>query len=109
MGYVHERHPGLCEAAYQLTAAVHEEKNPKVDADAPTPFSFNMDEMSDDDDDEDMETGEVSRQRPGGRGSFGESAPITADQLASAIASAQNAGYANTIFTRNGWNDRIYK
>ena len=38
-----------------------------------------------------METGEVSRQRPGGRGSFGESAPITADQLASAIASAQNA------------------
>jgi len=89
--YVHERHPGLCEAAYQLAAAVHEEKNPKVDADAPTPFSFNMDEMSDDDDDEDMETGEVSRQRPGGRGSFGESAPITADQLASAIASAQNA------------------
>ena len=42
---------GLCEAAYQLAAAVHEEKNPKVDADAPTPFSFNMDEMSDDDDD----------------------------------------------------------
>ena len=42
---------GLCEAAYQLAAAVHEEKNPKLDADAPTPFSFNMDEMSDDDDD----------------------------------------------------------
>ena len=42
---------GLCEAAYQLAAAVHEEKNPKVDTDAPTPFSFNMDEMSDDDDD----------------------------------------------------------
>jgi len=87
--YVHERHPGLCEAAYQLAAAVHEEKNPKVDTDAPTPFSFNMDEMSDDDDDEDMETGEVSRQaRPRG---FGEAAPITADQLASAIASAQTA------------------
>ena len=34
-----------------------------------------------------METGEVSRQaRPQG---FGEAAPITADQLASAIASAQ--------------------
>ena len=38
---------------------------------------------------EDMETGEVSRQaRPQG---FGEAAPITADQLASAIASAQTA------------------
>ena len=38
---------------------------------------------------EDMETGEVSRQaRPRG---FGEAAPITADQLASAIASAQTA------------------
>jgi hypothetical protein len=36
-----------------------------------------------------METGEVSRQaRPRG---FGEAAPITADQLASAIASAQTA------------------
>ena len=36
-----------------------------------------------------METGEVSRQaRPQG---FGEAAPITADQLASAIASAQTA------------------
>ena len=48
--------------------------------------------MSDDDDDgEDMETGEVNRQgRPGARGSFGEAPPITADQLASAIANAQS-------------------
>ena len=45
----------------------------------------------DDDDDEGMETGEVNRQaRPGARGSFGEAAPITADQLASAIANAQS-------------------
>ena len=40
---------------------------------------------------EDMETGEVNRQARGGaRGSLGGGNPITADQLASAIASAQS-------------------
>ena len=38
-----------------------------------------------------METGEVNRQARGGaRGSLGGGNPITADQLASAIASAQS-------------------
>ena len=43
---------GLCEAAYQLAAAVHEEK-PKAGTgsdEVPAPFAFNLDEMSDDDD-----------------------------------------------------------
>ena len=89
--------PGLCEAAYQLAAAVHEEKPAPKSAtgneeSVPAPFVYNLDEMSDDDDDDEgMETGEVNRQaRPGARGSFGEAAPITADQLASAIANAQS-------------------
>jgi len=94
--YVHERHPGLCEAAYQLAAAVHEEKpTAKTGAgseEVPAPFLYNLDEMSDDDDEgEDMETGEINRQpRGGARGSLGGGNPITADQLASAIASAQS-------------------
>ena len=47
--------------------------------------------MSDEDDDaEDMETGEINRGQRGARRSLGESNPITADQLASAIAAAQS-------------------
>ena len=98
--YVYEKHPGLIEAAYQLAAAVYEEKNlPKqanpgaqAEPEVSNPFSYNLDEMSDDDDDGDeMETGEA-RGRPGGsRRSLGEAAPITADQLASAISRAQSA------------------
>ena len=45
---------GLCEAAYQLAAAVHEEKpTAKTGAgseEVPAPFLYNLDEMSDDDD-----------------------------------------------------------
>jgi hypothetical protein len=42
---------------------------------------------------DDIETFEVRHQaRPGAQGSFGEATPITADQLASAIASAQPPG-----------------
>lgn len=95
--FVHERHPGLWEAAYQLAAAVHEEKpTPKSnatpeEAEVANPFAYNLDEMSDEDDEgEDMETGEVPRGPRRGRRSIGEAAPITADQLASAIANAQS-------------------
>merc|ERR1712029_376640 len=57
------------------------------ESEAPNPFAYNLDEMSDDDDEE-METGEVQR---GARRSIGEGNPITADQLALALRSAQNA------------------
>jgi hypothetical protein len=98
--YVHERHPGLFEAAYQLAAAVHEEKpTPSTskagtqtaeDMDVPPPFAYNLDEMSDEEEEmEDMDTGEVQRDPRGGRRSL--IAPITADQLASAIAAAQTS------------------
>ena len=93
--YCMEKHPGLIDAANQIAAAVYEEdkssnrSSAMEEADMPNPFAYNLDEMSDDDDEE-METGEVPRGQRGRR-SIGEGAPITADQLASAIASAQNA------------------
>ena len=61
--YVYEKHPSICEAASQLSAAVHEEKPSSKsntdDSEGPMPpFAYNMDEMSDDDDDEEeMEVG----------------------------------------------------
>ena len=90
-----EKHPGLIDAANQIAAAVYEEdkssnrSSAMEESDMPNPFAYNLDEMSDDDDEE-METGEVPRGQRGRR-SIGEGVPITADQLASAIASAQNA------------------
>lgn len=93
--YVHEKHPGLWEVAYQLAAAVHEERPTKSSATAeegeiPNPFAYNLDEMSDEDDeDEDMETGApAGGQARGARRSIGEG--ITADQLASALANARS-------------------
>ena len=65
--YVYEKHPSICEAASQLSAAVHEEKpsakSNNDDSEGPMPpFAYNMDEMSDDDDDEEeMEVGEGNR------------------------------------------------
>ena len=65
--YVYEKHPSICEAASQLSAAVHEEKPSSKsntdDSEGPMPpFAYNMDEMSDDDDDEEeMEVGEGNR------------------------------------------------
>ena len=51
--YVHEKHPGLYEAAVQIAAAVHEEKpshksdaqqagGSNEDAEVPTPFAYNL-------------------------------------------------------------------
>lgn len=101
--YIHEKHPGLWEVAVQLAAAVHEERPTKSSAsnteegEVPNPFAYNLDEMSDEEEeDEDMETGAPAQGRAGGaRRSLGDG--ITADQLASAIASAQSAlGMAST-------------
>ena len=94
--YVCERHPGLADAAYQLAATVHEEKpSPSLsgnDADiaaSANPFAYHLDEMSDDDEeDEDMDVGAVGGAM-GGRRNDSFSA-ITPDQLAAALASAQN-------------------
>ena len=94
--YCMEKHPGLIDAANQIAAAVYEEEKSNnksststamEESEAPNPFAYNLDEMSDDDDEE-METGEVQR---GARRSIGEGNPITADQLALALRSAQNA------------------
>jgi len=95
--YCMEKHPGLIDAANQIAAAVYEEEKSNnksatsstamEESEAPNPFAYNLDEMSDDDDEE-METGEVQR---GARRSIGEGNPITADQLAMALRSAQNA------------------
>ena len=62
--YIYEKHPSICEAAYQLCAAIHEEKSSAKGGGEETlaPFAFNMDEDSDDDDEaEDMDTGDVNR------------------------------------------------
>lgn len=85
--YVSEKHPGLVEAANNLAAAVHEEKPPAVPETGPGQaeepaglFGYNLD-MSDDD--EEMETAVQQRNRPQNR------SIITPDQLAAALASAQ--------------------
>ena len=62
--YIYEKHPSICEAAYQLCAAIHEEKTSAKGNGEETlaPFAFNMDEDSDDEDEaEDMDTGDVNR------------------------------------------------
>ena len=93
--YVYERHPGLAEAAYQLAATVHEEKptpssgNDNDGSGSANPFAYNLDEMSDDDeDDEDMDVGPVGSGMAGQRNN--SMSGITSDQLAAALASAQN-------------------
>lgn len=88
--YVSERHPGLVEAANYLAAAVHEEKpassseaGPSHGEDAAAPFAYNLDDMSDDDEEMEAAAGPAQRNMPANRGI------ITPDQLAAALASAQ--------------------
>lgn len=105
--YVSDKHPGLGEAAYQLAAAVHEERatpstsasGASTEAELPPPFAYNLDDISDDEEDEDEEMEMAAAMASGGasrggnRGSRGGSlsSAITADQLAAALAAAQSS------------------
>eukprot|EP00095_Tigriopus_kingsejongensis_P002269 maker-scaffold8426_size2735-snap-gene-0.2 protein:Tk02269 transcript:maker-scaffold8426_size2735-snap-gene-0.2-mRNA-1 annotation:"ubiquitin-like protein 7" len=95
---VAQKHPSLHEAMVNLAAAVHEERPAKTSSAAevpstvPTAFSYHMDDMSDADEEEDMEEGGFGSDLQRNR-SF---SAITPDQLAAAIAAAQNSAGAST-------------